>query len=207
MHQTPSNHDGGVELRISLPGDIQVTMSAPATAAARAAELLGYISLFPEPSSSARSDRSFELVSSVGSSDPVSSSRPRPVETRDSILRSFVPCPARHFVHTNRLCGSSLSGKDRILRAWLAGQWAGAVRAERVGSPNRTPTIDLRPRFYAVLQAPGLERATIFKSSAGYWRCVGSLEGSSSISQSFPSEIEARIYLEAAGAEEIDLAP
>ena len=81
------------------------------------------------------------------------------------------------------------------------------VRAKRVGSPNRTPCIDLRPRYYAVLQAPGLVRATIFKSSAGYWGCIGSLEGSSAISQSFPSEIEARIYLESAGAEEIETAP
>ena len=37
--------------------------------------------------------------------------------------------------------------EERVERAWLAGQWAGAVRAETVGSPNHTPTIDLRPRF------------------------------------------------------------
>ena len=207
MQQNPSNHDGGVELRISLPGDIQVTVTAPSGSSDWAAELLGYISLFPGPSSSARSDRSFELVSSAGVSEPPSPPGNRGIETRESILRSFDPCPARHFVHSNRLCGSSSSGKDRILRAWLAGQWAGAVRAKRVGSPNRTPCIDLRPRYYAVLQAPGLVRATIFKSSAGYWGCLGSLEGSSAISQSFPSEIEARIYLESAGAEEIETAP
>ena len=133
--------------------------------------------------------------------------RERPVESRESILRSFVGCPSRLFVHSSRLCGSTLSGKDRVARAWLAGQWAGAVRSGRIGSPNRTPAIDLRSRFYAILRAPGLERPTIFRSSASYWRCVGSLEESTAISQSFPSEVEARIYLEAAGETDIDILP
>eukprot|EP00435_Cladocopium_sp_Y103_P068827 s107_g32.t1 len=192
------NHDWG--------GELSVTVRAPTASAGRAAELLGYISLFQPGTESAGSDR-FELVSSVGDPEVSSPPRPRTTETRDSILRSFVPCPARLFSHSSRLCGSALPGKDRVERAWLAGQWAAAVRAKRVGSPNRTPTIDLRSRFYAVLRAPGLSRATIFRSSASYWACVGSLEGSDSISQSFPSEIESRIYLEAAGETQIDVLP
>jgi hypothetical protein len=96
-------------------------------------------------------------------------------------------------------------GEARIERAWLAGQWTTAVRDRRIGSPNRTPALDLRPRCYAVLRAPGLERATVFRSSASYENCIGSLEGSSSISQAFPSELEARIYLESAGETEIDV--
>ena len=207
MSQPPSNHDAGIELHVSLPGGIQVTVRAPTSAAGVAADLLGYISLFQASSSSARSDRSFELVSSVAGSAPSSPARGRPVESRDSVLRSFSGCPSRLFVHSNRLCGSTLSGKDRIARAWLAGQWAGAVRSGRIGSPNRTPVIDLRSRFYAVLRAPGLSGPTIFRSSTSYWTCIGSLEGSSSISQSFPSEIEARIYLEAAGETEVEILP
>ena len=83
---------------------------------------------------------------------------------------------------------------------------ASAVRDSRIGSPDRTPAIDLKNRFYAVLQAPGLLRATIFKSSAGYWNCIGSLQDSPSISQSFPSEAEAKIYLQSAGEIEHDIA-
>ena len=101
----------------------------------------------------------------------------------------------------------SLSGKDRVTRAWTCGQWAAAVRAARIGSPDRTPPIDFKNRFYAVLKARGLEKATIFRSSAGYWACIGSLSNSDSISQSFPSEVEAKIILQAAGEIEILFAP
>ena len=206
MSHQSSNHDGGVELHISLPGGIQVSVRAPSSSASVAADLLGYISLFQSSSTQDRSG-SFELVSSVAGSVSPTGSRGRPFETRDSILGSFASCPPRLFVHSSRLCGSTLSGKDRISRAWLAGQWASAVRTGRIGSPNRTPAIDLRPRFYAVLRAPGLPGPTIFRSSASYWRCIGSLEGSSSISQSFPSEIEAKIYLEAAGEADVEILP
>lgn len=199
MSRAPSSQDGGVELHISLPGGIQVTVVAPTASASVAAELLGHISLFRASGGGSQSDRSFELVSSVGESTPASPVRGRAPETRDSILRSFVDCPDRLLAQSSRLSGSSLSGPDRVRRAWLAGQWASAVRAERIGSPNRTPAIDLRPRFYAVLQASGLSQATVFRSSASYWRCIGSLESSNSISQAFPSELEAKIYLESAG--------
>eukprot|EP00435_Cladocopium_sp_Y103_P038954 s2722_g10.t1 len=208
MSQPPSGNHGDVELKISLPGDLRVVITAPASASGLAAELLGHISLF-RADLSPPSDRSFEVLSSVAASEsvpvvptsrPVSSSRIP--ETRDSIQRSFQPCPSNLYRHASRLCGSATSGTDRIDRAWFAGQWTRAVQDQRVGSPNRTPTIDLRPRFYAVLRAAGLSQATIFKSSQSYWRCIGSLEGSDSISQSFPSEIEARIYLQSAGAED-----
>ena len=45
------------------------------------------------------------------------------------------------------------------------------------------------------------------KSSAGYWGCIGSLSNSESISQSFPSEVEAKIYLQAAGITDVVFAP
>ena len=109
----------------------------------------------------------------------------------------------------NRLQGSERSVDERIERAWTAGQWAGAVLQERVHPPNRTPPLDLRSRFYAVAKCEGLESPTIYKSSGSYWRRIGSLEGSHSISQSFPSEAESIIYLRAAGfrEEEIQVLP
>jgi hypothetical protein len=111
MSRASLSQDGGVELRISLPGDIQVTVRAPTASAARAAELLGHISLFQTSTDSAASDRSFELVSSVSDPEVSSPPRPRVSETRDSILRSFEPCPVCLFSHCARLCGSTLSGK------------------------------------------------------------------------------------------------
>ena len=70
---------------------------------------------------------------------------------------------------------------------------------QRVHSPNRAPPFNLRSRFYAVVRAAGEHDPTIFKSSSSYWRAIGSLEGSDSISQAFPSEPEGEIYLQSAG--------
>jgi|Cyp1metagenome_2_1107374.scaffolds.fasta_scaffold13980_12 hypothetical protein len=42
MSHRPSSSDGGVKLEISLPGDIQVTITAPSSAASLAADLLGF---------------------------------------------------------------------------------------------------------------------------------------------------------------------
>ena len=58
----------------------------------------------------------------------------------------------------------SLSGQDRVTRAWTCGQWAAAVRAARIGSLDRTPPTDFKNRFYAVLKARGLEKAIFFLS-------------------------------------------
>lgn len=214
MSQPPTGHHEDVELRVSLPGGLRVVVTAPASASGLAAELLGHISLFRAERSLSPTERSFEVLSAasgVGSA-PVVSGLPsgytaRSVETRDSIQASFVPCPAYLFKDSGRLCGSTLSGTDRVERAWRAGQWAKAVKDRRIGSPNRTPAIDLRPRYYAVLFAQDLENPTIFQSAASYWKCIKSLEGSNSISQSFPSELEARIYLQAAGAVDFSIAP
>eukprot|EP00435_Cladocopium_sp_Y103_P039268 s587_g10.t1 len=199
-----AGNDGEVKLHIQLPGGLSVDIRAPAGHSARAADLLRYIALYEPPVTGAASEASFELVSEVGS---VRRAVPTRLETRDSILRSFPDCPERLFRESGRLCGSAVSGRDRIQRAWTAGSWAGAVLSARVSSPNRTPTLDLRSRFYAVVSAPGLEEPTIFKSATSYWKLIGNLEESPSISQSFPSELEARVYLEAAGFRDCRIAP
>ena len=75
-------------------------------------------------------------------------------------------------------------------RAWKAGQWAKAVEFGRIRSPNRTPQLDLRPRFFAVVRARGVTTPTLCRSSGTYWGIVGDLSSSSSISHGFPSELE-----------------
>ena len=205
MSRTNSpGQDGEVKLHIQLPGGLLVDIRAPVGSSGLAADLLRHIASYEPPASGGVSEASFELVSEVGS---VRRPAPSRLETRDSILRSFPSCPERLFRESSRLCGSAVSGRDRIQRAWTAGSWAAAVLASRVSSPNRTPTLDLRSRFYAVASAPGLDTATIFKSAASYWKIIGDLENSSSISQSFPSELEARVYLEAAGFSDPRIAP
>ena len=116
-------------MEISLRGDVQVAITAPSSAAARAADLLGYIYLFPGGVDLAQSDRSFELVGG----SPVSSVSRQP-ETRDSILRSFGDCPARFCVHASKLCGSSASGRLVLsVLGWLvSGQLQSVIVALEV---------------------------------------------------------------------------
>ena len=205
MSSEPGRQHGEVELRVSLPGGIRVHVTAPPESSSAAAALLGHISLF-EFSGGTGSEHSFEVVSSAPPSERASVPTRR-LETRDQIARSFPVCPERFFRQSALLSGSSVSGRQRIERAWTAGNWAAAVRDSRVGSPNRTPQLELRSRFYAVLRAPGLEQPTIFRSSAGFWGCVQRLEDGEAISQSFPSELEAKIYFEAAGVVDFAFAP
>ena len=97
------------------------------------------LTLFELGHPSTESEASFDLVSDVGSVRAPSAARS---ETRESILP---PCPAKFLRDSSRLCGSSWIGRDRLDRAWTAGNWAKAVLAKRIGSPNRTPPLDLRP--------------------------------------------------------------
>lgn len=79
-----------------------------------------------------------------------------------------------------------------------------SVTSGRVHSPNRSPQLDLRPRFYVVLRGPGLERPTIYKSAKSYWEVVGDFAASSAISHAFPPKQEAKVFLAGAGVAEYD---
>eukprot|EP00438_Fugacium_kawagutii_P001506 Skav202552 [mRNA] locus=scaffold2011:394801:395400:- [translate_table: standard] len=128
-------------------------------------------------------------------------------EHRAQIEASFQPCPPELLGQANRLSGGNLSPEGRVRRAWTAGQWAKAVKNGRAHSPNRAPVLDLRSRFYAVVRCDNLSVPCIFKSSGSYWQVIGSLANSTSISHSFPSELEARTYLEGAGIEHFEVQP
>lgn len=189
-----SQHDGSIELSLEVAG-LKVTISGPS---ALAAEFVCFVSDFrpARPASPTSSIGSFTRVSVVSAPDSRGAAQVPARETRDQIAASFAPCPP-----VLRALGSRLQGTD----TWTAGQWAKAVLEERVHSPNRTPPLDLRSRYYAVARCVGLDSPTIYKSSASYWRQLGTLEGSSSISQSFPSETEALVYLQAAGFSEQEI--
>ena len=191
-----SSHGEGVEISVDLPGLHLVISGSPR----RVGEFVRFAHTFPAPRarSPTASAGSFELLSEAPDQSPPPSRVGFGLESRDQISAGFAPCPARLLALGNKLSGASLSGRDRACRAWTAGLWAKAVLDSRVHSPNRTPPLDLRSRFYSVARADGVSCPVIFRSSASYWRALGSLEGSS-VSQCFPSESEARIYLQAAG--------
>ena len=180
--------------------DLQVTIRGPAL---QAADLLQRIAEAPHSdraarsASPSRSDTSYELVAEDRPRDLAVVPAP---ESRYQIEATFGPCPDQWIAASTRLGGLAALATERIRRAWLAGQWAGAVKSGRIPTPNRTPPLNLRSRCYAVVSAPGIPGSVVYKSSSSYWQAIGQL-GDSSISHSFPSELEARVYLSAAGVE------
>ena len=118
------------------------------------------------------SSRSFAVVSSLGALGP---SR----ETCDQILSSFPRCPGRLLALASRLGSGRALGKGGF-------------------GPYRSAPLELRSRFYAIVKCEGTDVPVIFRSSASCWSAIRSLEDSGSISHSFPSELEAKIYVEAA---------
>ena len=129
------------------------------------------------------------------------SSTPPRRETRASIEASFAPCPT----HLQQLAASlarttgGWTPEQRVQRAWKAGSWAAAVRAGRAQSPNRTPTIDLGNRYYAVVRGPNISSPKVYRSSRELFAAVGSLEGSDTLCHGFPSKVETEVYLAGAG--------
>ncbi len=175
----------------------------------QAADLLRYITQRGSGTTdlASSSEASFELVVAdpVVATSTASPTTSVPVvatpvlETRDQILASFDHCPTVWLQGHQKLVGSSRTGLDRIQRAWRAGQWAKAVADGRIPTPNRTPPLDLKSRFYSVVRCPGLAGPTVFNSAGSYWQAIGDLTTSPSISHAFPSQTEARVYLAGAG--------
>ena len=128
-------------------------------------------------------------------------------ETRASIEASFPTCPP-HLCLLGSSLSSTTSGwspEQRVQRAWKAGNWARATKEGRVQSPNRTPTIDLGNRYYAVIRGPSIRSPRVYQSSRELFGAVGSLEGSNTICHGFPSKTETQIYLAGAGFEDVPI--
>ena len=65
-------------------------------------------------------------------------------------------CPQRFLDSSSSLGRGLVDRRQRVERAWKAGNWARAVLRGRAGSPNRTPQLSLQPRIYVVLRAEAL---------------------------------------------------
>ena len=164
-----NEHSSQSRRRRSWPhlGDLRISISGPAS---QATDLLrsitsGQLGASSAASSAASVAPSFDLVSQPPASHRPPRGYPERLEHRDTILATFRPCPDYLLEGSSKLVGSKLCGADRVRRAYLAGQWAKAVRDKRVPSPNRTPPIELKNRFYAILSGGiGLDRPILFST-------------------------------------------
>ena len=96
-----------------------------------------------------------------------------------------------------RLAGTPTEVRARAQRAWDAGQWAKATLENKVAKPRPTPKLALQATCYIILRGPGIERPVRVASSAEYFKLLPTFEGS--VSHSFPSLAEGRVYCLAAG--------
>ena len=189
-----------VELSVDFAG-LSISVRGPTDSAARFVQHLGGLQASGYPTSP-RTTRSAGAASSAPNFQSPSRASTTSTTTRSSILASFPPCPAQWTQAANSfLRGSKVPPCDRASRAWVAGCWAKAVIEGRVGTPNATPTIELGNRFWVVVKCEHCQVPRIFTSSARYFAAVGRIQGTDTVSQAFPSETEARIYLAAVGVE------
>ncbi|CAE7925619.1 unnamed protein product, partial [Symbiodinium necroappetens] len=133
--------------------------------------------------------------------DPLPGTSPRPEETisRSSLESSLPVCPADWLAKGTALTAAgSLTGKERLCRAWRAGAWAKLVLAGTVGTPNSSPPLNLPSRFYVVLGGEGHEPG-LYRSFRDFAQAAGPFPGSTAVCHGFPSELEARAYTCAAG--------
>lgn len=91
-------------------------------------------------------------------------------------LRLALTCPTGLLQLSSRLSATaSYTASQRIKRAYVAGQWAKATIDRRVSSPNRTSTIELPNRVYAVLRTASLSSPRVYGSSKEFFGAVGDL--------------------------------
>lgn len=190
-----SSHDDVVELTLRLRG-LNISVQGPAHLATDLVSRIPTLFDWPTSAGSAASEAApSTVVSFAPSTAPTGIHQ---AESRDEILASFGTVPASVLSQAARLGGGFETPQFRVTRAWLAGSWARAVLQGRVQTPNRSDPISHRSRFYVVLRGGRGDLPAVFASSQAYWACVGQLSDET-VTHSFPSETEARIYVEAAG--------
>ena len=191
-----------VELTLNFQG-LRVTVSGPARQAAELVSDIARHHLPRDPSPTSENYSFVDLAPDTPRPRPSTVESPvrpsaRVIESKDSVESSFAPCPEHLLREASRLGGLPDLQRFRVERAWRAGQWAAATIQGRVHSPNRTPPLDVRPRIYVILRGGVGRRPAAFSTSHSYWRALGGSHSDSSVSHSFPSETEARIYCQGA---------
>eukprot|EP00435_Cladocopium_sp_Y103_P054293 s92_g17.t1 len=116
----------------------------------------------------------------------------------DGVARLITSVPVGALELCSKLGGSVEEQRARAQRAWEAGLWARATIEGKVPKPRPSPKIAQKASVYVVLRAPGLLRPVRVGSAAEYFKIIPNFSGDS-ISHSFPSQAEARVYCLAAG--------
>ena len=96
------------------------------------------------------------------------------------------------------LCSRLGGPRPRAQRAWEAGTWARAVLEGKISKPRPTPKVNQPPAIYVVLKAPGVSGPVLAYSAAEYYKILPKFTPDS-LSHSFPSKAEAKVYCLAAG--------
>lgn len=137
------------------------------------------------PASRADSAPAVDLASgSVRASDPYS-----------AVARSIPPIPQFAVDLCSRL-GSS--ARARAVRAWEAGHCAKATLEGRIPKPRPTEKLRLQATVYIIVRGHGIEQPTVVFSGSEYFRLCPEFDDYS-ISHSFPSQAEGRVYCLALG--------
>lgn len=98
----------------------------------------------------------------------------------------------------SRLGATAEESRQRAQRAWEAGLWAKATLEGRVPKPRPTPKLSLRPTVYLIIRGPGIAHPLRVGSATEYFRLVPRFT-EDSVSHSFPSIAEAKVYCAAVG--------
>lgn len=176
----------GTEDNLTLSVDFEgllVTVSGPSE---RALDFVRRLSSLRE-SSDPRQDEGY-----TESSAPPSTSSP----SEDFVP---LPCPEQLFDLGRTLFSRKYSSRDRIERAWTAGQYAGAYRSDRIASlPSIKPLRELPDKVYVVLRSGKIQRAKVFYNTEDLKAVLGDCT-TKTIWQGFASRVEARIYCQSFG--------
>ena len=111
----------------------------------------------------------------------------------------FPPVPSGWLAASKSLRAPGYTGEQRVKRAWVAGCWVREVLAGRAQTPKPTPRLTLTNRFYPVARSANGSPPEICRSYHDYLIAAGNLQHNTTLSQAFPSELECKVYLEAAG--------
>ena len=185
-------------LRITVQGPLDLCVDAQR----RIADCLGADS--PPPASSVPSRFSFvnpPPTAPASHQAPATEPEPSVPESRSDVVASFPPLPNCWASLAGQLHSASSSGSSRLARAWVAGHWARATLEGRVPSPAHSPVLKIPAQHYVVLRAPSVQQPVLVSSSRAYFDLVGRPFHPSSLSHSFPSLLEAKVYCDAAGVD------
>ena len=149
------------------------------------------------PAPSASSSRGFSAAVPVTQDHLPAPVATAPATRQEAELR-FPPCPAAWLDRAVNLGESNLSPVRRIERAWRAGQWARLVLLGNYASPLPSENLRLASRYYPVLGGGGAQPC-LYTSFRACQAVLGPISGSSAVFHGFPSELEAKVYVDAAG--------